>query len=101
VPDPGPIPPLDAIEPGQWITIGGKEVAVDEIDTAELLGAEGSLPFPLALDRTFTYFDASAGEDTFTVEYGAEGVEVFTGTWIEPDEIRLDAPKPDADRMAW
>ncbi len=101
VQSPGVIPPVEQIEPGQAITIAGKNVSVDEIDQAELVAAEGSLPFQLGLDRTFPYFDASGEDAVFTVEYVEDGIEVYAGTWLDAEEIKLEAPKPDSDRLGW
>jgi hypothetical protein len=101
VENPGPIPGFEAIRPGELLQVAGEALGVDEKDVASLESVEGSLPFPLDIDRQFPYVDASGGETTVTVEYSADGPEVFRGTWIDPSEIELDNPKPDEEMADW
>ncbi len=95
--DPGGLPSLKSLSPGDPIRLGGKKLFIDEIDTAYIDGAEGWLPLVLALHAEFPYVDASQGEATFTIEYGQGGVEVFQGTWIDAAELNLDHPNPNAE----
>lgn len=91
------LPKWDAVEPGHQLTLGGTAASVDEKDVARLEGAEGQLPFPITKDREFPYVDASGGEETFTIEYGVDGPEVFQGIWVDAEEFVLDEPKPDEE----
>jgi len=98
---PGPIPAFDEISPGGLLQVAGEALSVDEKDVASLESVEGSLPFPLDIDRQFPYLDASSEATTVTVEYSADGPEVFRGTWIDASELELDNPRPDGEMADW
>jgi hypothetical protein len=99
--NPGQIPPFDRIRPGGVLRVAGATVSVDEKDVASLESVEGSLPFALDLDREFPYVDASGPEETLTIEYVADGVEVHRGTWMDPSDIELDNPRPAPQGDEW
>jgi len=101
VENPGPIPPFDQVRPGDVLQVAGTAVSVDEKDVASLESVEGSLPFPLELDRQFPYLDASGPNETLTIEYVADGVEVHRGVWMDASDIVLDNPRPEADADDW
>jgi hypothetical protein len=85
----GPPPPDVG---GSRVVLGGIEFFVEERGEAELVGAEGELPFVVTLGERYRYVDGSSpdGKHSFGLEYDRAPGAVFLGDWLRPEELTLD-----------
>ena len=84
-------PPFEAVQVGRTIAVAGRDVFVDEIGEATVVGGEGQLGAEILPGEVVRYVDGSAGEDQVSIEYGEDGaVEVFVGRPIPRELIAVD-----------
>ncbi|MDH3718036.1 MAG: DUF4178 domain-containing protein [Planctomycetota bacterium] len=82
---------FDSARPGDSITIGQTVFHLDEKGTAVCEGAEGQLPFVVEPGEATPFLDLSTSDAFATVEFdGDEGMRVFRGRRLDPDELALD-----------
>lgn len=74
------------------MSIRGVEFVVEERGEAECIGAEGELPFVVALGEKYRYVDGSSpdGKQAVGIEYDEEPANVFLGGWLRHEDLALD-----------
>lgn len=90
-PVPRNLPAGDSLAPGQPVLVDPRQpFKVDDIKQAVCVGSEGELPFPAPKGRESLSVDLSGSGETFaTIEYSADGVRLYTGTYIDFDDLEL------------
>ena len=79
------------VSPGSRLRLGDTEYHVDEKNVARCEGAEGQLPFEVAIGEEVPYLDLSHDEAFATVEYDSDGiVRTFLGRRLTLSEITID-----------
>ena len=67
------VPPFEAARPGQTVRVSGRDVFVDEVGEATVVGGEGQL-----------------GAEKVSVEYAEAGAKVFVGRAVPRDALVID-----------
>jgi hypothetical protein len=72
-------------------TLGGIAFAIEERGDAACVGAEGELPFVVALGERYRYVDGSSpdGKHSLGIEYGNDPA-IFIGDWLGHEDLALD-----------
>ena len=83
-------PPFESVRPGQTVRIAGRDVFVDEVGEATVVGGEGQLGAEILPGETIRYVDGSAGEEEVSVEYAEAGAEVFVGRPVPREVLEVD-----------
>ncbi len=86
-------PPFARVRAGQQLRVGGRDVFVTEVGTAEITGAEGQLGIPVLPGERVGYVDGTAGEEEVGLEYAAAETELFTGRALARDAVVVE-PEP-------
>lgn len=84
------VPPFEEVHPGQTIRVGDRDVFVDEVGEATIVGAEGQFGVVMLPGDTIHYVDGSVGGQEVSIEYRDASVEVFVGRPIPRDAIVVD-----------
>lgn len=87
---PSKVPPFDSLLPGQTITIEKNRYYVKTLDTAEVVGAEGELPFRTAGGWKLRAADLTGDDGRFaTIDYSEETPRVYVGWHVEMADLHL------------
>lgn len=98
------LPAFEHASPGMSLTLGGggagAQLTVGERSTAQLVGAEGELPFLLQPGASGRFVDASDEKGRFaTIDYGppanAEAPTLYLGRRTSLAELELGVAEPD------
>lgn len=77
------------LEIGEKVNIAGTKYKVTEKNSAKCVGIEGQLPKVILVDDTIKYIDLSSPKgDIMSLEYDKEGLSLYTGSWIDPFELK-------------
>jgi hypothetical protein len=92
--DPGPLPEYESLSIGQQLDLAGRSWQVKDLREAAYLSAEGELPFKPPLGSTSPYADLSEPGGSFaTIDYSEAAPLLFTGKYVEFDELSLGGLK--------
>ena len=83
-------PPFESVRIGQTVRVAGRDVFVDEIGEATVVGGEGQLGAEILPGEVVRFVDGTSGEDEVSVEYGEAGVEVFVGRPVAREVLTVD-----------
>lgn len=83
-------PQFRHLRSGQRITLGEMHMTVIEKGTAEILGTEGQIGFPVIPGETILYVDGTCGHEKLSLEYAADEVELSIGYDVARDKIQVD-----------
>jgi len=103
VPSPNALPPFDSLQLGQpvWAIPASSPPAVAEKGTAQMLGAEGEIPYLLKPGETYQYADLSGAGGVFgTLDYGEQPPLVFVGREATLAELGLAEARRTTEREA-
>jgi hypothetical protein len=92
VPAPNALPSFDSLQLGQqvWAVPAQTPPVVAEKGTAQMLAAEGEIPYLVKPGETYAYADLSGQGGAFgTLDYGEQPPLVFTGREVTLDELGL------------
>lgn len=84
------VPPFASVRVGQTVSIGEREVYVNEVGEATVVGTEGSFGVPILPGETIRYVDGVAGTTQVSVEYAEAVTEVFVGKAVPREALVLD-----------
>ncbi|HET8932100.1 MAG TPA: DUF4178 domain-containing protein [Polyangiales bacterium] len=92
------LPGFEVLQPGDRLTLAGLGSAViEEVGEAEVLSAQGELPFQPQLNAAYRFVDASMSDGMYaTLDYGqgSEEPEVFMGRELAYTELELRSGGP-------
>ncbi len=94
--DTSAVPPVENLQVGRSLSLGGQEFQIDDIKQATCVGSEGELPFPAPKGRTSTSIDLNgpdAGYACIEVSQG-EGTRLFQGRYVEFEDMQLSNLRP-------
>jgi hypothetical protein len=83
-------PPFESVRVGETVRVAGRDVFVDEVAEATVVGGEGQLGVEILPGETLGYVDGTAGEDEVSVEYAEAGPEVFVGRPVPREALQVD-----------
>jgi DNA-directed RNA polymerase subunit RPC12/RpoP len=85
----GDIPPFEQIRVGSTVMINNKRVFVSEKRTGRLVGSDGQFAAVLPLKGSFGYFQGAADNQTVSVNYWDDEIEISVGDELEHHELVL------------
>lgn len=88
-PAPG-APPFASVRVGDTLSLGGREMFVTEVGTAQITAAEGQLGLPILPGERVGYVDGTAGDAEVGLEYAAAETEWFVGRALPPGAVEVD-----------
>lgn len=95
-----PVPPVEALKPGQEIALNKRLAVVEEIGEAQCLGGEGQIPFEIEIGETYPYVDGATVDGTYSfgLEYDTESGQprAFLGKNISPKAAKAAAGAAEA-----
>lgn len=84
------VPPFDALTPGQPLTFANTRYFVKTLDRAEVVAAEGELPFRTEGGWPVPSADLTAEEGRFaTIDYSDEPPRIYVGWHVEMGDLHL------------
>ena len=83
-------PPFESVRVGETVRVAGRDVFVDEVAEATVVGGEGQLGAEILPGETLGYVDGTAGEAEVSVEYAEGGAEVFVGRPVPREALEVD-----------
>lgn len=85
------VPELSEVRVGTPIATKSGTMTVKDIKQATCVGSQGELPFPAPHGRKSTTADLEGdNSDLFgTLDYGPEGVKLYTGRYVDFEELQL------------
>ena len=89
--DAGDAPPFESVRPGETVRVAGRDVFVNEVAEATVVGGEGQLGAEILPGETVGYVDGSSGADEVSGEYAESGVEAFVGRPVPREALAVDA----------
>ncbi|MCZ2342679.1 MAG: DUF4178 domain-containing protein [Bacteroidales bacterium] len=88
------LPAFDDIDPGTIIIVNGQSFTVAEKGSAEVLAAEGEIPYPIAPGVRYPYADLSGLGDAFaTLDYSESPPTVYVGREQTLDALQIRVSK--------
>jgi hypothetical protein len=88
----GQLPAFDSLHAGQSLRLASAAVAVDEVNDARFVTAEGELPYRPRLNETYRFADCTdASGGFYTIDYGTSAGEpqLFAGRQLSYAEAGL------------
>jgi DNA-directed RNA polymerase subunit RPC12/RpoP len=101
VPAPNALPPFESLQLGEsiWAIPAQQPPVVAEKGTAQLLAAEGEIPYLVTPGETYTYADLSGAGGIFgTLDYSEMPPLVFVGREVTLEELGLGAARRTTER---
>ncbi|HLA64089.1 MAG TPA: DUF4178 domain-containing protein [Rhodothermales bacterium] len=83
-------PPFAGVRAGEELRVGGRDVFVTEVGTAEITGAEGQLGLPVFPGERIGYVDGTAGGEEVGLEYAELETELFVGRTLAPGAVVVE-----------
>jgi hypothetical protein len=85
-----PIPPFDALRPGQGVMLDRRTFEVTDVERGVCVAGEGELPFVIGGGYEAPVADLTgAGSACATLDYSEDPPIVFLGAYVEFDDLRL------------
>ena len=83
------IPPYEQIRVGSNVSVNGKNVFVTEKRTAKVAGSEGQFASVMPMSGTFGYFQGSANNQSVSVNYWTDEIELSVGDDLETSDLKI------------
>ncbi|GAB4508721.1 MAG: hypothetical protein OHK0046_02030 [Anaerolineae bacterium] len=80
----------DGIRVGQTVKINNRNVFITEKRQARVLGSEGQFAAVMPLQGDFGYVQGAADEQTVSITYWEDEIEISSGDDLEHHEMKLD-----------
>lgn len=84
------LPPFEQMPVGGVLTLDGRRIFIAEKSKGVVNGGEGILPWKIVPGEQCDFVDGIFDGKTVSIEYLPDGVEVYMGTPIAVNEIKID-----------
>jgi hypothetical protein len=85
----GAVPTYDQVRVGSTVSINQKQVYVTEKRTAKVVGSEGQFSSVFPLTGTFGYIQGGANDQTVSINYWEDEIELSIGDELEHHELKI------------
>ena len=82
-------PPYRRARAGRTIQIGEQSMTVTEKGSAQIVGVQGQVGFPVVPGEPIMYVDGTAGDKKVSLEYAGYEVELSVGYLVSRDELTV------------
>jgi hypothetical protein len=88
---PGYVPKFSQVRAGDVLTFDGRSYTVSEVDTGQVVAAEGEIPFHFTPDERLPFADLSGADGGFgTIDYTFDPPRVYLGRELPVDAFKLE-----------
>jgi hypothetical protein len=85
------VPPYDQVRTGATITINNKKVFITERRQAKVAGSAGQFSSVLPLQGVFGYIQGAADNQTMSINYWEDEIELSVGDELEHHELVIES----------